>query len=237
MGDEYEGQILLRRLVQILAETKVCGRIIILPALNRPAVLAGRRTSPMDGGKPQPAVSRQRRCRTDGDDCPLRHRGAFPLADYAIDLHSGGSSLDYLPVAFAHRGRTAEQSARLDRLLASFSAPHTLLTDGRGGGGDTTLYACAAAHGVAAMTTELGGGSGLFLRRPWQSERRGCAACCAISASRPISMLPRRKKRGICACCRRRTTIFARSDGLFEPKVRVGQEVCAGADSRVSTRI
>lgn len=220
-GDEYEGQILLRRLVQIVAETKVCGRIIILPALNRPAALAGRRTSPMDGGN----LNRLFPGRGDaGPTAMIAHyvtEVLFPLADYAIDLHSGGSSLDYLPVAFAHRGRTAEQSARLDRLLASFSAPHTLLTDGRGGGGDTTLYACAAAHGVAAMTTELGGGSGLSSEGLAIGEaglRRVLRDLDAPSQeeTRHMRMLPPA------------TTIFAKSDGLFEPKVRVGQEVCAG---------
>ncbi len=226
-GDEYEGQIVLRRLVRILAETEIRGRVIMMPALNRPAVLAGRRTSPVDGG------NLNRLFPGKGDAGPTAMIAQyvtevlFPLADYVIDLHSGGSSLDYLPVAFAHRGRTAEQSARLDSLLAGFAASNTVLTDGRGGGGETTLYACAAAHGIAAITTELGGGPGLspggvaIAEAGLRRVLRNLGIAPDLDAPKPdivrqLRMLPPA------------TTIYAKADGLFEPCVQVGQEVCAG---------
>ncbi|TYC63053.1 succinylglutamate desuccinylase [Stappia sp. BW2] len=226
-GDEYEGQILLRRLVQTLAETQVRGRIIMLPALNRPAVLAGRRTSPLDGG------NLNRLFPGKGDAGPSAMIAQyvtevlFPLSDYAIDLHSGGSSLDYLPVAFAHRGRSAEQSQRLDRLLTSFSAPNTLLTDGRGGGGETTLYACASAHGVAAMTTELGGGPGLSCEGMAIGEAGLRRVLRDLGIAPGLDAPPQEETRHM-YMLPPATTIFARTDGLFEPKVRVGQEVHAG---------
>ena len=47
-GDEYEGPVLLARLARALAAQQVVGRLIIVPSLNLPAVLAGRRTSPLD---------------------------------------------------------------------------------------------------------------------------------------------------------------------------------------------
>ena len=37
-GNEYEGQILLRRLINILESKDVNGRLIIMPSLNFPAV-------------------------------------------------------------------------------------------------------------------------------------------------------------------------------------------------------
>ena len=49
-GDEYEGQIALLALARELAGMRITGRVIILPALNQPAVAAGRRNSPLDGG-------------------------------------------------------------------------------------------------------------------------------------------------------------------------------------------
>ncbi len=49
-GDEYEGQVALNKLARQLDATELCGRIIILPALNYPAVDAGRRVSPLDQG-------------------------------------------------------------------------------------------------------------------------------------------------------------------------------------------
>ena len=49
-GDEYEGQIVLTRLIQQLQPEQTRGGPIILPALNLPAVLAGTWVSPLDGG-------------------------------------------------------------------------------------------------------------------------------------------------------------------------------------------
>ncbi|MCP1200531.1 succinylglutamate desuccinylase/aspartoacylase family protein [Notoacmeibacter sp. MSK16QG-6] len=226
-GDEYEGQIALRRLIRTLADTELRGRVIVLPALNQPAVIAGRRNSPLDGGN-------LNRLFPGSDDAGPTAMIAqyitevlFPLTDYAIDLHSGGSSLDYLPVAFAHRGRTAEQSARLDRLLECFAAPNTVLTDGRGGGGTTTLYASANAHGIAAMTTELGGGPGLSPAGVTLGEAgvrrvlRDLRIAPGLDAPDPqrtrhLRMLPPVM------------TVYASANGLFEPCVKVGQEVQAG---------
>ncbi len=44
-GDEYEGPIVLSELVRRLDPKQIRGRLIVLPALNAPAVKAGLRTS------------------------------------------------------------------------------------------------------------------------------------------------------------------------------------------------
>ncbi|CAH1656007.1 succinylglutamate desuccinylase/aspartoacylase family protein [Chelatococcus asaccharovorans] len=226
-GDEYEGQIALRRIARALCQTEVKGRIIILPELNRPAVIAGRRNSPLDGGNlnrlfPGSAVS--------GPTAMIAEyvtEVLFPLADYVLDLHSGGSSLDYMQVAYAHRGHTPEQDHRIGDLLDCFAAPNSILTDGRGGGGATTLYAAAAAHGVAALTTELGGGQGLSqagVRLAEDGVRRvlhhfGIVPDLVAPASGPtrkLKILPPE------------TAIYAPADGLFEPLVEVGAPARAG---------
>lgn len=225
-GDEYEGQIALRRIARDLARSEVRGRVIILPELNRPAVVAARRNSPLDAGN----LNRLFPGATGGGPTAMiAHYVAevlFPLADYVLDLHSGGSSLDYLPVAFAHRGRTPEQEQRIRDLLDCFAAPNSILTDGRGGGGATTLYASAAAHGLAALTTELGGGPGLSQAGTAMAEagvrrvlrRFGIAPTMNALASEPtrtLTMLPPE------------ASIYATGDGLFEPVVEVGTRVRA----------
>src|SRR3954466_16145134 len=48
-GDEYEGPVALMKLARSLQPQQVHGRVIIIPALNIPAVLAGTRLSPIDG--------------------------------------------------------------------------------------------------------------------------------------------------------------------------------------------
>ena len=49
-GDEYEGPIALFDLARTLKAEDVKGRVIIVPAMNYPAFLAGTRTSPIDKG-------------------------------------------------------------------------------------------------------------------------------------------------------------------------------------------
>lgn len=48
-GDEYEGPVALMKLARTIESAQVQGRLIIVPALNLPAVMAGTRLSPIDG--------------------------------------------------------------------------------------------------------------------------------------------------------------------------------------------
>src|SRR5262249_12641419 len=49
-GDEYEGQIPLVKLIRDLDPARIQGRVIVLPAANFPAAMAGTRVSPIDEG-------------------------------------------------------------------------------------------------------------------------------------------------------------------------------------------
>ncbi|WP_244923380.1 succinylglutamate desuccinylase/aspartoacylase domain-containing protein [Ochrobactrum quorumnocens] len=226
-GDEYEGQIALRRIAAALCDTKVRGRVIILPELNRPAVIAGCRNSPLDSGNLNrlfPGIA------NGGPTSMIAHyvtTALFPLADYVLDLHSGGSSLDYMPVAFAHRGRMPKQEKRIAALLDSFSAPNTILTDGRGGGGATTLYASAAAHGLAALTTELGGGPGLSQGGITLAEA-GIRRVLRDFGVVPELLAPEKLPTRMLRMLPPETSIYALSDGLFEPLQQVGSTVRKG---------
>src|SRR5438093_1746199 len=49
-GDEYEGQVTLARLIYDLEASDIQGRVIVMPAANLPAAMAGARVSPFDSG-------------------------------------------------------------------------------------------------------------------------------------------------------------------------------------------
>lgn len=163
-GDEYEGQIALNRLARELRPEDINGRVIIMPALNFPAVMAGRRVSPLDEGNLNRLFPGDPKM---GPTAAIAHyvdKVLFPKCDLVIDLHSGGRSLDYLPLALAHPGSNDAHREKVKSLLNAFGAPFSVLTDGSGGGGHTTLYAAAAKRGIPALTTELGGGATLSPR-------------------------------------------------------------------------
>ena len=96
-GDEYEGQVTLSKLIHQLEPKDIKGRLIILPMLNFPAAKAGLRTSPID------ELNLNRVYPGDPEGTPtlvIAHyveNVLMPMADYGLDLHSGGSSLHYIP--------------------------------------------------------------------------------------------------------------------------------------------
>jgi predicted deacylase len=157
-GDEWEGQVVLSELLQALQPEQVRGRVIILPCANLPASLASTRTSPLDEGN----LNRSFPGHADGTATQQwAHYIAtelIPLADLVIDLHSGGSSLMYLPCTLAtEHDDPARLAAHVDAIRA-FGAPHAYL-QGRaeGQGGVRTLGAMAESRGILSIATELGG--------------------------------------------------------------------------------
>jgi N-alpha-acetyl-L-2,4-diaminobutyrate deacetylase len=126
-GDEYEGPIALQRLAHDLAPELVRGRVIIVPFMNAPAVAAARRTSPHDGknlnrlfpGSPDGSVTEK--------IADYFIRTLVPMADIALDFHSGGKTLDFLPFAAAHLLDDKDQEAACVAAMEAFGAPYSMI--------------------------------------------------------------------------------------------------------------
>ena len=104
-GDEYEGQVAHASLLRSLRPEDVRGRLIFLTSANFPAADAGMRTSPIDEGN----LNRSFPGDNDGGITAqiawyIEHV-LLPQCDYVFDLHSGGSSLEYVAHAHARRAR------------------------------------------------------------------------------------------------------------------------------------
>ncbi|MCC5982952.1 MAG: N(2)-acetyl-L-2,4-diaminobutanoate deacetylase DoeB [Rhodobacteraceae bacterium] len=155
-GDEYEGLIALHELAATLEPDRIRGRVIILSALNQPAVAAGRRVSPIDGGN----LNRAFPGRPDGTVTEkIAHyvsRELVPMADLVCDLHSGGRTLDFLPFAAVHVLEDKAQQAACTAAMRAFNAPFSALMleiDAVG-----MLDTEVEGQGKVFVTTELGGG-------------------------------------------------------------------------------
>ena len=157
-GDEYEGQIALMKLCQELQPEAVNGRIIITSAANFPAVVGGTRTSPIDDGNLNRAFP------GDPNGTPtfaIAHYFESELlsrADYMLDLHSGGSSLMYIPSALARHSEDAVIESKQIEMVKAFGASISYFAGSTNAtGDDRTALAGAERQGVAAIGTELGG--------------------------------------------------------------------------------
>ncbi|HEX6113671.1 MAG TPA: N(2)-acetyl-L-2,4-diaminobutanoate deacetylase DoeB [Geminicoccaceae bacterium] len=155
-GDEYEGPIALGKLARSLEATALNGRLILLPALNLPAVLAGARVSPID----QINLNRTFPGRWDGTVTEMIAdyvtRRILPLCDAVLDLHSGGRTLQFLPFCGMHVLKEPAQMARTHAAMEAFGAPFSVVIDefDRLGMIDTAVEQL----GKIFLFTELGGG-------------------------------------------------------------------------------
>lgn len=78
------------------------------------------------------------------------------MADYVLDIHSGGKSLDFLPFAAIHRLQDKQQESVSVGFMNAFGAPYRvkMLDIDAGGMYDTEVER----QGKVFVTTELGGG-------------------------------------------------------------------------------
>src|SRR5947207_708630 len=130
-GDEYEGQVTLARLIHDLEASDVRGRVIILPAANLPAAMAGARVSPLDSGNLNRAFPGE------ADGSPTWQIAHYidsvlaPACSAWLDLHSGGSSMDYLPFAGFYESGDDALDARSEAIMRAFGAPRSVRVTAR----------------------------------------------------------------------------------------------------------
>ena len=226
-GDEYEGQIALLNLARRLQPEDIRGRVVILPALNYPAVAAGTRTSPVDGGNLNRAFPGDP---TGTPTAMLAHyldEALLPLADIVVDLHAGGRSLEFLPCALMRPGPSPSADHALRAALRAFAAPISYVTSGKAGGGATTLAAAAERHGVPALTAELGGGETVShdgLRLAEEGLRRLLDQQDILADGRSPAAADTR----FMEVAGPHYFVYAPEDGLFEPLAPLGAEVTQG---------
>src|SRR3546814_10750247 len=127
-----------------------------MPANNVHAVIADRRTSPVDvlnfnrtfPGDPYGGITEQISAYVSDH--------IFPIGDAVLDLHSGGSSLGILPSAIVEPAADPELRGRNFAAARAFDAPLTVVIDNLGDPRTATATACRA--GLVCVGTEMAGG-------------------------------------------------------------------------------
>ena len=155
-GDEYEGPVALHKLASQLDPSAVSGRVIVLPGLNHPAQMAGRRTSPIDGGNMNRAFPGKPDGTITEKIADFVTRQLLPLTDLVVDIHSGGRTLEFVPFAACHLLPDKDQEARCIAAMEAFGAPYSLTMlelDAVG-----MIDTAAEELGKTFVTTELAGG-------------------------------------------------------------------------------
>lgn len=155
-GDEYEGITSLLKLANTLQSEQVSGRVIIVPMMNLPAVHNASRTSPIDKGNLNRSFPGNPAGSVTEKIADYFTRYLVPLCDFALDIHSGGKTLDIVPFAAAHRLDNPDQEEACILGAKLFGAPYTMILLEMDA---TSLYDTAVeGQGKVFVTTELRGG-------------------------------------------------------------------------------
>ena len=155
-GDEYEGTIALQNLALQLKPRDICGRVIIVPAFNYPAFRAGCRNSPYDDGNMNRVFPGNSAGNLTEKIADYFSTCLVPMASVVVDIHAGGKTLEFVPLAAAHVMPDKELQRRCIDALLAFNAPNSMLLVEPSAAGmyDTTVEE----QGKTFVTTELGGG-------------------------------------------------------------------------------
>lgn len=156
-GDEYEGQVVLTRLIETLQPESIKGSIFILPALNLPAVQAGTRTSPIDEGNLNRVFPGDPHGGPTWKIADYVEHHLLPRVEVVGDFHSGGGSLDYRPHASTHFAIDAPARHKQRSLAAvkALGVPHVMVFERNPAPGG--LPGAAMRQGVISLGGEFGG--------------------------------------------------------------------------------
>ena len=225
-GDEFEGQIAISRLAQAIEPEQIRGRIILLPMLNFPAAQTGQRTSPIDDGNLNRLFPGDPKGTPSEMIAHYYEEVVMPLADYAVDLHSGGSSLFYPATLLRGMGHGPKEAAALEQMQEALDLPYAWVFTSGGGRESTARTAMGAANrkGVVNVMTELGGAGVVtpdILKRTERGLRRLMHSLGMLPGYTPDAADGTRE---LNAC----GSVYAYDLGVFEPFKTIGDEVFEG---------
>lgn len=228
-GDEYEGQLIVSRLIRDVAPDMVRGQLILIPMANFPAAEAGLRTSPIDEGNLNRAYPGNPNGSPTEKIAHFIEEEVLKDANLMIDLHSGGSSILYLPSMVMCDCGSAKSQARARMLAKAFGLPYAMLSDDHDPGFSD---AAAARKGAIAVAAELGG-AGMITPEILAMADQGVRHLLGHSGVLTGPLVPDEPptEPRIMWVSSSKHYVYASESGLFEPLVELGDRVEIGQDA------
>jgi predicted deacylase len=231
-GDEYEGQVTLSNLIRTLEPHHVRGRVIILPAVNYPAAMAGCRVSPIDD------YNLNRVFPGDPEGTPTQQIAHYvssvllPMTDAMMDLHSGGTSMNVIPTSIIYRAKSKEMMDKIVGAARLWGCPISIVLDDLGE--RRTIDALCRDMGILKLGTELSGGGSVSVEALTIAET---GIWRLMGYFDVLAELPPPPRRPLVRAVETRLTeitgpeayVYATKPSIFEPNFTLGDEVEAGA--------
>jgi predicted deacylase len=227
-GDEYEGQVALAELARELDVESLSGRVIIMPMVNGPACRAGERRTPIDGLN----LNRAFPGKADGSFtsrlAQFIEAELYTRADYTADFHGGGAILHFLPSTLFVATGDAEGDRRRLGLATAFGARYCMLFGSKTMGAEVGIESAMLRQNVIGIAGEYGGSAEISA---------DALALCREGLRRLLAHLGMVKPAAALDIIRPELIdvrhdecyVIAKSEGVFEPLVRLGEVVRAGS--------
>lgn len=157
-GDEYEGPVGLKNLIQSLDPAQlVKGRFVVVPVLNVPAFKADRRDSPLDGGNMNRVFPGDPKGTISSRIAHFVTTELLERADVVIDLHSGGTGFEIARCTSFHQIDDPARFEEFKQVALLFGTPFVMIYSS--GMGTGLLTEEAEAMGKITIGSELGYGA------------------------------------------------------------------------------
>jgi predicted deacylase len=229
-GDEYEGPVTLSKLIHATSSEEVRGTLIILPAINLPAVMAGTRLSPLDGCNLNREFPGKRHGTVTQRIAHFITTELVPRADNVIDLHSGGRSLRFQLCTFIHEQAEPERTRSFLAAAEAFAAPLTVVI--REAHADVMLDDVVEKSGKLMLSSELGG-SGVITPETVNVSYDGLLSVLRhlgnLRPSSAIAMAVKPRSSRVVSVPGASYYVHADDAALFEPVLDLGAPVERGA--------
>jgi predicted deacylase len=156
-GNEWEGQVAIRRLCADLDPSEMSGRLILMPQLSESACAANTRFSPLDGVNMNRAFPGDARGTISHRIAHFVTTRIFPVVGVVLDIHSGGNEGVFpVPTTSYHPIADPAQREEIARVAELFNPAIILIYSKQMASGLLTDEAEAA--GKIAVGGEFGGG-------------------------------------------------------------------------------
>ncbi|HYE05415.1 MAG TPA: succinylglutamate desuccinylase/aspartoacylase family protein [Planctomycetota bacterium] len=224
-GNECEGPVGIKRLLQDIAIGDVRGRIIMIPTLNVAAFAAGTRDTPEDGanlnrvfpGDPKGTITERF-----ADFIQTR---IFPHVHVVLDLHSATNAFDFALVASFHYVADKAQQRKMEETARGFGTRFVMVYQNDTPG---LLTSTAERMGKITIGTELGWGCTVCpegVSMGMQGVLTAAVQHGQLRGSVPANRHFRREEQILIDNSDHGCYVHATRAGLYEPRVNVGDLV------------
>lgn len=228
-GNEYEGQVGVKRLCTDLDPEQMAGRVVLMPQLSESACGANSRTSPLDGVNMNRAFPGNPRGTISSRIAHFVKTRIFPLGRVVIDIHSGGMEGAFPHCTSFHPIPDPKQQAEIALVSRLFDTGIVMIYSSAMASGLLTDE--AEAEGKITIGSEFGAGAStdrLGVRHAYDGTKNVLRHYGLLDSEivkiRPSGSAPARLIRAD----KLDSYIPAPRNGVWEPVIQPGQAVDQG---------